>query len=61
MSAVTGTVAKDRFLPILPAIWPAPERMDHDVGERSIVVLASELLPIIVILGEVLVPWLLSL
>ena len=30
-------------------------------GERSIVVLASVLFPIIVILGEVLVPWLLSL
>jgi hypothetical protein len=30
-------------------------------GERSIVVIASVLLPIIVILGEVLVPWLLSL
>jgi hypothetical protein len=30
-------------------------------GERSIVVIASVLLPIIVILGEVLVPWLVSL
>jgi len=30
-------------------------------GERSIVVIASVLLPVIVILGEVLVPWLLSL
>ena len=30
-------------------------------GERSIVVLASVLFPIIVILGEVLVPWLVSL
>jgi hypothetical protein len=30
-------------------------------GERSIVVIASVLLPIIVIVGEVLVPWLLSL
>jgi hypothetical protein len=30
-------------------------------GERSIVVIASVLLPIIVILGEVVVPWLLSL
>jgi hypothetical protein len=30
-------------------------------GERSIVVLASVLFPIIVVLGEVLVPWLLSL
>ena len=30
-------------------------------GERSIVVIASVLLPVIVILGEVLVPWLASL
>jgi hypothetical protein len=30
-------------------------------GERSIVVLASVLFPIIVILGEVLVPWIVSL